>query len=403
MRKLTVAGALAGLMLPLTAAPEARAAGFAAAEAWSEGFGVADGWRVDRHPRLLGDVDGDDLADIVGFGEQGVVVALSTGEGFGAPATWVDNYSYSNGWRIDKHPRFLVDMNADGMADVVGFGNGGVFVSLSTGSEFQPPKLWLDDFTITRGWRVDRHPRFLADVDADDLPDVVGFGNGGVYVATSTGSNFSPRESWLEDLGYEQGWRVDRTPRLVRDVDDDGRADLVGFGDDGVFVARATEGRFTAPKMWLAEFGYDHGWRADKHIRLLGEVSGNDRPDIVGFGDYGTLLANGRSGAYGEPELALNNFGFNQGWRVDRHPRHLGDIDGDARDDIVGFGQTGVIVATSKKTGFRQPERALEQFGYAQGWRVGVHVRALADVDGDGRVDIIGFGDDGVLVALARD
>lgn len=349
MRKLTVAGALAGLMLPLTAAPEARAAGFAAAEAWSEGFGVADGWRVDRHPRLLGDVDGDDLADIVGFGEQGVVVALSTGEGFGAPATWVDNYSYSNGWRIDKHPRFLVDMNADGMADVVGFGNGGV------------------------------------------------------YVATSTGSNFSPRQSWLEDLGYEQGWRVDRTPRLVRDVDDDGRADLVGFGDDGVFVARATEGRFTAPKMWLAEFGYDHGWRADKHIRLLGEVSGNDRPDIVGFGDYGTLLANGRSGAYGEPELVLNNFGFNQGWRVDRHPRHLGDIDGDARDDIVGFGQTGVIVATSKKTGFRQPERALEQFGYAQGWRVGVHVRALADVDGDGRLDIIGFGDDGVLVALARD
>ncbi|MFY0539752.1 hypothetical protein [Nannocystis pusilla] len=91
MRKLTVAGALAGLMLPLTAAPEARAAGFAAPQAWSEGFGVDSGWRVDRHPRLLGDVDGDALADIVGFGEQGVVVALSTGEGFGEPATWVDN------------------------------------------------------------------------------------------------------------------------------------------------------------------------------------------------------------------------------------------------------------------------------------------------------------------------
>ncbi|MFY0539750.1 hypothetical protein [Nannocystis pusilla] len=90
-------------------------------------------------------------------------------------------------------------------------------------------------------------------------------------------------------------------PRLVRDVDADGRADLVGFGDDGVFVARAAEGRFTAPTMWLSDFGYDHGWRPDKHIRLLGEVGGNDRPDIVGFGDYGTLLANGRSGAYSSP------------------------------------------------------------------------------------------------------
>ncbi|MFY0539749.1 hypothetical protein [Nannocystis pusilla] len=62
-----------------------------------------------------------------------------------------------------------------------------------------------------------------------------------------------------------------------------------------------------------------------------------------------------------------------------------------------------MIVATSKQTGFRPPERALEEFGYAQGWRVGVHVRTLADVDGDGRRDIIGFGDGGVLVALARD
>ncbi|PCC69049.1 hypothetical protein SAMN02745121_05618 [Nannocystis exedens] len=403
MRKLPVAGALAGLMLPLTAAPEVRAAGFAEAELWADDFGVTSGWRVDRHPRLLADVDGDDRADVVGFGEQGVVVALSTGERFDAPEMWVDNYSYSNGWRIDKHPRFLLDMNDDGRADIVGFGNGGVFVSLSTGSKFMPPKLWVDEFTIVRGWRVDRHPRFLADVDDDDLPDIVGFGNGGVHVATSTGSKFREPALWLAEFGYEQGWRVERTPRFLRDVDDDGRADIIGFADDGVYVARAGEDRFGQPKMWLSDFGYDQGWRIDKHVRLLGEVGGDGRPDIVGFGEAGTLLAVGRSGEFDEPERVLDHFGDDQGWRVDRHPRQLGDIDGDERDDIVGFGQTGVIVATARKTGFREPQRALDDFGYDQGWRVGVHVRALADVDGDDRLDIVGFGHGGVLVALAED
>ncbi|MDC0721004.1 FG-GAP repeat domain-containing protein [Nannocystis bainbridge] len=396
-------GALAGLMFPLSAAPAAHAASFAAPEPWLDDFGVAAGWRVERHPRLLGDVDGDGRDDIVGFGEQGVLVALSNGDRFGEPEPWVDNYSYSNGWRVDKHPRFLVDMNADDRADIVGFGAGGVFVSLSTGSAFLPPKLWIDQFTITRGWRIDRHPRFLADVDADDRPDIVGFGNGGVHVARSTGAAFEPSALWLDDLGYEQGWRVDRNPRQVADVDADGRADVIGFGDDGVFVARAADDRFTAAALWLTDFGNDQGWRPDQHLRLLGDVDGDDRPDIVGFGASSTLLSFARSGRFTGATRALDEFAPAQGWQLDRHPRLLGDIDGDGRIDIVGFGQSAVIVAPSKQNDFHAPTPVLAEFTYDQGWRVGVHVRTLADVDGDGRRDIVGFGDAGVLVALAAD
>jgi hypothetical protein len=43
----------------------------------------------------------------------------------------------------------------------------------------------------------------------------------------------------------------------------------------------------------------------------------------------------------------------------------------------------------------------LEDFGYvAGGWRVESHPRFPADLTGDGRVDIVGFGNDGVWVAL---
>jgi hypothetical protein len=36
--------------------------------------------------------------------------------------------------------------------------------------------------------------------------------------------------------------------------------------------------------------------------------------------------------------LVLAGFGYNQGWRVDQHPRFVEDVTGDGNADIVGFG-----------------------------------------------------------------
>jgi hypothetical protein len=45
------------------------------------------------------------------------------------------------------------------------------------------------------------------------------------------------------------------------------------------------------------------------------------------------------------PYLAVANFGYNAGsWRVDMHPRFLADVTGDRRADIVGFGNEGVWI-----------------------------------------------------------
>jgi hypothetical protein len=38
-------------------------------------------WFVDRHPRLLADITGDGRADIVAFGDTGVWTAISNGDG----------------------------------------------------------------------------------------------------------------------------------------------------------------------------------------------------------------------------------------------------------------------------------------------------------------------------------
>jgi hypothetical protein len=79
-------------------------------------------------------VNGDGKADAVGFGYAGVYVALANAAGTAFAPTasqWTGAFSYNAGWRVDQHPRMLADVNGDGKADAVGFGYAGVYVALS--------------------------------------------------------------------------------------------------------------------------------------------------------------------------------------------------------------------------------------------------------------------------------
>jgi len=105
-----------------------------------------------------------------------------------SPQLVVRNFGYdAGGWRVENHPRFLADTTGDGRADIVGFGNAGVYVSraLADGT-FEGPMLVITNFGYDAGgWRVEKHPRFLADTTGEGRADVVGFGDAGVYVSRS--------------------------------------------------------------------------------------------------------------------------------------------------------------------------------------------------------------------------
>jgi hypothetical protein len=82
------------------------------------------------HPRFMADTTGSGRADIVGFGNAGVYVSRANADGtFSAPQLVVANFGYNaGGWRTDRHPRFMADTTADGRADIVGFGDAGVWM-----------------------------------------------------------------------------------------------------------------------------------------------------------------------------------------------------------------------------------------------------------------------------------
>ncbi len=200
-------------------------------------------------------------------------------------------------------------------------------------------------------------------------PDIVGFGDDGIWTALSNGDGtFQPARYVLNNFGYNQGWRVENHPRILADLTGDGRADVVGFGNDGVWTACATgDGGFQAERFVLADMGANQGWRVESHPRFLVDLTGNGRADIVGFGDAGvwTALGNG-DGTFQSAKFVLADFGVEQGWSGDDHPRCLVDFDGDGKPDIVGFGNAGVWVALGNGDGtFQSPKFVLADFGRA--------------------------------------
>ena len=375
---------------------------------WVDRYGYGSGgWRVGDHPRFLGDFNGDGKADVIGFGNEGTYVSVSTGRRFSAPRRWVDSFApKAGGWRADRHPRFVADVNGDGRDDIVGFGNRGVYVSLSTGNAFAPPARWSRSFGYEGGWRVGLHPRYLADVDGDGAHDVVGFGDIGIWVARSTGDSFEEPNLWIESFGPDAGgWRADRHPRLLADVNGDSKADVVGFGHDGVHVSLSTGRSFAPRTRWINSFGYGAGgWRVDRHPRMLADVNGDGMADVVGFGSDGVHVSLSTGRSFTSRTRWSNTFGYDAGdWRIDRHPRFLADVNRDGKADVIGFGNRGTHVALSTGRSFGRANLWVSSYGYkATNWRVERHPRLVADVTGDGRVDVVGFGHSGVYVSRSN-
>ena len=314
-------------------------------------FGYGNGYRTDRHPRILARVTPNRRPGIFGFADDGVYLSMGQPGGrFGAARHVVADLGYTSGWRVDKHPRFLADITGKSGDDIIGFGEHGVWTALAIGDgTFTDPTFVIADLGYESGWRVERHPRFMADITGNGTADIVGFGEHGVWTALSNGDGtFTEPKFVIADLGYESGWRVEKHPRFMARLTDDPVADIVGFGEQGVWTALSKgDGTFTEPRFVIADLGYQSGWRVERHPRFVATITGDPKADIVGFGPDGVWMARSLDdGQFAPPGLVRPHFGYDAGgWRVDKHPRFLADTTGDGKADIVGFHDDGVWVA----------------------------------------------------------
>jgi hypothetical protein len=345
-------------------------------------------------------------------------------------------FTFDLGWSESFQTRELLDLNGDGKADIIGFGRNGVWVSLSLGVGFDAAFRATGEFALTAAnatYEKRRWPMQLGDVNGDGRPDIVFFASdpvaplmtnyigAGTYVALNDGSgHFGRATRWTADFGEDAYPGADFHPRRVVDVNGDDRADIVGFGRQGVRIGLSNgSSAFTSPSgsaVVIQALGSDQaaGEWTDAHLRSTGDINGDGHADLIGFGQNGLEVwlncAGGGAGtATGCTSAGASTIRFarqfhpgwfstSAGWNVRDHPRFVADVDGDGDDDVVGFYNDGVHVAAAVNgvlqgdaaTG--DPTLAVAQFGRVQGWLTANDPRALADVTGDGLVDVVGVG-----------
>jgi FG-GAP-like repeat/Peptidase M10 serralysin C terminal/Bacterial pre-peptidase C-terminal domain/Metallo-peptidase family M12B Reprolysin-like/RTX calcium-binding nonapeptide repeat (4 copies) len=331
--------------------------------------GASGGWADnDLYTRRIGDVNGDTRADIIAFGSDFTYVSLGQASGtFAGPIIGINSFgsgAAGGSWVSDNvYKRQLADVNGDGRDDIVGFGSDYTYVSLGQGNgTFAATIIGINSFGASvpaGGWTNNNlYARELADVNGDGRADIVGFGSDYTYVALGQANGtFANPIIGIAGFGASAaggGWTSnDQFPRFVGDISGDGRADIVGFGGAGVYISLGqADGTFAATTLGTTQFSQNSGWSSQTALpRMLGDLNADGRMDLIGFGSAGTYGALALPDGTGFTQAAVMTTSFGAGpadglWDSNLiNPRMVGDIDADGRADLIGFGATGAITA----------------------------------------------------------
>lgn len=367
------------------------------AAVWSAtDFTKVKGWDGSIHPFTLADVNGDGISDVVGF-QKGTQVALGKTDRFQPATLWINEFSNENGWSVGQR-RLLSDVNGDGLADVVAFDTTGFKVALSNGAKFQKPKSY-PYFGQVNGWNSST-PIFLQDVNGDHLMDVIGFKDD-VQVSLGSSGGFLKPVQWSSGFGNTSGWLG--TQRLLADMNGDGLADVVGMRKSNVEVALSTGTSFDS-KGWDQSFNRFCDptiWGSAQTPRMLSDVNGDGLADIVGF-RKGVQVALSNGTGF-EPMVKWNDDFSGSTWSSGK-PRMMTDVNGDGMADVVGVSDTSVQVALSTGGSFATAnwdQNSLSGLGLIKGGSSSSNNRMVIDVNGDGLMDVIGFGNTSVSAGIS--
>ncbi|MEL7312937.1 MAG: VCBS repeat-containing protein, partial [Pseudomonadota bacterium] len=283
----------------------------------------------------------------------------------------------------------------------------------------------VEDYSPAQGYSdFGNNPRYLSDMTGDGLDDIVAFSDGGVIIAQASGTGFvdpDPGNFAIRRFGPNSGGWTEGAPRVLADVNGDGFEDIIGFGFNQTALARARPDR--TPPLFSNTATYDTlfvgpSWDVDENPRVIVDINNDEQDDVVAFSNNDVLLSlaidreeapNGALTPIGSVRTISSQFSINDGWQPLEDPRYFADVDGDGYVDLVGFGSLSptepgaVYYSLNPGQGgvFGTIREWVPEFSSNRGFTFDANPRFMGDVDGDGRSDIIVFDDSTVEVVFA--
>ena len=342
----------------------------------------------------MGDVDGDGRLDVL-VGNHGVAneLLLQHSDGsFAAVASFP-------GGNAETDVVVLGDVNGDGRLDVL-VGNGGYGANELLLQQNDDSLVAVAGFpvgTVDIGYNP-LSVVALGDVDGDGRLDVLVGNSVGSYCDGGVANELLLQQSdgrFVAAAGFPGGSACTQAVALG-DVDGDGRLDMLIGNFDGAneLLLQQSDGSF------VAAAGFPGGSALTRAI-ALGDVNGDGRLDVLVGNHQGDdeLLLQQSDGSFvvAAGVLGTNTYSYTSSVA-------LGDVDGDGRLDVLlGYGDYGLTPTMTRQF---MNELLLQQsdgsFVASEGFRaassslfVSTQSVALGDVDGDGRLDVlVGSGHD---------
>jgi len=311
--------------------------------------------------------------------------------GFSNTSLWIPPALFSD----DSHGDFgvrLEDLNNDGFGDVIQSRSGVNYTWLNDKSgSWVLDSSWSVPVNITRGV-IDEGVRF-GDVNRDGFVDLLKSKGGSskvVYFNTGTSWNIS---SWSIPVDFLDASAVDQGVQLA-DVNLDGRVDIIKAKAGSARVVYLNDGYEWVNSSWAFPANFLSSSAVDQGVRLV-DVNGDGLVDVLrssylGSGVRQAWLNNGSGWVESSDWIPPSGFYFTETSKPDAGVR-FADVNGDGLVDIlVSFYNASAYVRNAwlnTGSGWSEDDgwNASEYFTQ-NGYNIG---RRLADVDGDGFVDIV--------------
>jgi len=362
---------------------------------WPTRFAAGTGWNV-YDQILLADVTGDGRPDLL-TREPGVAAGTLWIHPHNAAANanpWTrPRYWAGTGWNLAS-VMMAADVTGDSHGDiVVRDGAGALWVYPHNGNTTANP--YTSRYGAGGGWNL-ATIMVTADATGDGRPDLLARDAAGalwVYPHSGAAAGTNPFTSPRYPAGT--GWdTVDAL--LAGDVTGDGRVDVLGRAHAGDLWVYPTD--LSAPSgPWPARFTAGSRW-AYENALLLGDITGDGRPDLVArdrTATNGTLWIYPNAGATGSDPWTAPRYFAGTGWNTVTDLL-LGDITGDGRPDLVARDRRGELWIYPHNGSATSNPWTLARRWAGSGWST-ARVLTLADVDGDSRPDLVDHEQDGSL------